>query len=55
MNMDRQPQVRRSSGSKAIVLDGRKIIARYNLLKFQLLAALVSAGLAVGLHLIFGR
>ncbi len=55
MNMDRQPQVRRSSGSKTIALDGRKVIARYHLLRFQLLAALVSAGLAVGLHLIFGR
>jgi hypothetical protein len=53
--MDKQPQVRRSSASKAIALDGRKIIARYHPLKFQLLAAILSAGLAVGLHLIFGR
>jgi hypothetical protein len=55
MNMDRQSQVRRSSGAKAIALDSRKIIARYQLLKFQFLAALAAAGLAVGLHLIFGR
>jgi hypothetical protein len=55
MNMDKQPQVRRSSGARAIALDGREIIARYRLVKFQLLAAIISAGFAVGLHLIFGR
>ena len=53
MHMEKQP--RRTSGAKAIALDSRKIVARYQLLKFQLLAALASAGLAVGLHLIFGR
>ena len=55
MNMDKRPQVRRSSGARAIALDGREIIARYRLVKFQLLAAIISAGFAVGLHIIFGR
>ncbi len=55
LNMDKQAQVRRSSGARAIALDGREAIARYRLLKFQLLAAILSAGFAVGLHLIFGR
>ncbi len=53
--MDKQAQVRRSSGARAVALDGREAIARYRLLKFQLLAAILSAGFAVGLHLIFGR
>ena len=53
--MERQPQARRSSGAKAIALDGREIIARYRLVKLQLLAAIFSAAFALGLHLIFGR
>jgi hypothetical protein len=55
MNMDKQPQVRRSSGARAIAIDGREIIARYRILKLQLLAAILAAGFALGLHLIFGR
>ncbi len=51
--MQRQQQVRRSSGAKSVAIDPRTIIARYQLL--QLLALILSAAFALGLHLIFGR
>ncbi len=49
----KQSQVSRSSGAKAIVVDQQAIQARYRLL--QLIALLLSAGFAVSLQLIFGR
>jgi hypothetical protein len=48
-----QQQVRRTSGSKAIAIDNRATIARYRLI--QLLALILSAVFALGLHLIFGH
>lgn len=54
--MERQTQARRSSGAKAIAVDHRKVTARYRLLRLQLLVAtIISAAFAIGLHLIFGR
>jgi len=54
--MEKQPQERRSSGAKAIAVDRRKVTARYRLLRLQVLAAtIVSAALAMGLHILFGR
>jgi hypothetical protein len=49
----KQAQISRSSGAKAIAVDQRAIQARYRLL--QLIALLLSAGFAVSLQLIFGR
>jgi hypothetical protein len=49
--MEKQ-DVRQSSGVKAIALDTRAMLIRYRL---QLLALLLSAAFALGLHLIFGR
>jgi len=51
--MQEQSRNRRSSGAKAIALDTRVLMARYRLL--QLMALLLSAALAVGLHFIFAR
>ncbi len=42
----------RSSGAKAIALDERATIARYRL---QLLALILTAGFALGLHIVFGH
>lgn len=54
--MEKQTQVRRSSGAKALAVDQRKIIALYRLLRLQLLAATIfAAALAMGLHILFGR
>jgi hypothetical protein len=54
--MEKQTQVRQSSGAKAIAIDHRKVTARYRLLRLQLLvSAIFSAALALGLHVIFGR
>jgi hypothetical protein len=54
--MEKQTQVRQSSGAKAIAVDHHKITARYRLLRLQLLiAAIFSAAFALGLHVIFGR
>lgn len=50
---DSRPVQRRSSGAKAISIDERAIIARYRVL--QLAALLLSAGFALGLHLVFGH
>jgi len=51
--MHNQQQLRRSSGSKAIALDGRVALARYRLL--QLLALVLTAASAIGLRIIFGH
>lgn len=51
--MEKQQVNRPSGGNKAIALDARTILARYRL--FQLLALILSAAFALGLHLIFGR
>ena len=47
-----QKYVRQSSGAKAIVLDTRAMLLRYRL---QLIALLISAAFALGLHVIFGH
>lgn len=49
--MERQ-NIRRSTGAKTVALDTRVLMLRYRL---QLLAILLSAALALGLHVIFGR
>lgn len=49
--MERQ-NIRRSTGAKAVALDTRVLMLRYRL---QLFALALSAALALGLHLIFGR
>ncbi|HZO72759.1 MAG TPA: hypothetical protein VFB60_11195 [Ktedonobacteraceae bacterium] len=51
--MEKQQVNRPSSGNKAIALDARTMLVRYRL--FQLLALILSAAFALGLHLIFGR
>ncbi len=49
--MEKQTQMRRSSGAKAIAVDRRKVTARYRLLRLQVLvAAIISAAFAMGLH-----
>ncbi len=53
--MQQKQQVRPSSGAKAIALDKRAVLLRYRLLYLQLLALLLSVGVALALHLIFGR
>ncbi len=44
---------RRTSGAKAITIDQRAIIAQYRVL--QIIAVLLSAGFALGLHFVFGH
>ncbi len=51
--MEKQRVNRPSSGSKAIALDAKTALIRYRL--FQLLALILSAAFALGLHFIFGR
>ena len=51
--MQQQNSMRQKSGSKAIALDNRVLLTKIRLL--QLLAVLLSAGFALGLHLIFAR
>lgn len=48
-----QQQARQSSGSRAIAIDERATLARYRF--FQLLALLLSAAFALGLHVVIGR
>ena len=48
-----RPVQRSSSGAKAISIDQRAIIARYRIL--SLIALLLSAGFALGLHIVFGH
>lgn len=51
--MQKQQYVRQSSGSKAIAIDTRAQLIKIRLL--QLLAVLLSAAFAWGLHLIFAH
>ena len=51
--MQKQHYVKQNSGAKAIAIDNRAVLMQYRLL--QLLAVLLSAATALGLHLIFGR
>ncbi len=51
--MQEQSRNRRSSGAKTIAIDPRVLLVRYRLL--QLMALLLSAALAVGLHFIFAH
>lgn len=51
--MQRQQNARPTHGSKAVAIDNRAIIARYRF--YQLVALLLSAGFALGLHVILGR
>ena len=49
--MQNQNDYRRNSGSKAIALDARQQLVRLRLL--QLMAVILSAAFALGLHFIF--
>jgi hypothetical protein len=51
--MQREQIFRRLSGTKAIAIDNRAMIARYHILQF--LALLLSAACALGLHVVFGH
>ena len=51
--MQKQQYVRQSSGAKAIAIDNRLTLAKYRLL--QLLAILLGAAAALGLHQIFAH
>ena len=51
--MQKQQYVRQNSGAKAIAIDNRVLLIRYRLL--QLLAVLLTAATALGLHLIFAH
>ncbi|MFL5625271.1 MAG: hypothetical protein ACJ788_06695 [Ktedonobacteraceae bacterium] len=51
--MQKQNYVRQSSGAKAVALDNRLLLMRYRLL--QLLALILGAASALGLHFIFSR
>ncbi len=51
--MQKQQYVRQSSGAKAIVIDARAQLMKIRLL--QLLAVILSAAFAWGLHLIFAH
>jgi hypothetical protein len=51
--MQKQQYVRQNSGAKAIAIDNRALLLRYRLL--QLLAVILTAATALGLHLIFAH
>ena len=51
--MQKQQYVRQNSGAKAIAIDNHALLIRYRLL--QLLAVLLTAATALGLHLIFAH
>jgi hypothetical protein len=51
--MQEQDYVRQKSGAKAIALDNRLLQTKIRL--YQLLALILSAAFALGLHLVFGR
>lgn len=51
--MQNQNLNRGLSGSKTLAIEARMPLARYRL--FQLLALILSAAFALGLHIIFGR
>jgi hypothetical protein len=51
--MQQQHYVRQASGAKAIDIDKRLLLLRYRLL--QLMALVLGAASAIGLHYIFAR
>ncbi len=51
--MQKQDYMRQNSGAKAIAIDNRLLQTKIRLL--QLLALILSAAFALGLHLIFAR
>jgi hypothetical protein len=51
--MQKQDYVRQQSGAKAIALDDRLLQTKIRL--YQLLALILSAAFALGLHLVFAR
>jgi len=51
--MQQKPVSRRSSGSKAIALDPRVILASYRL--YLILSLVLTAAFALGLRIIFGH
>ena len=51
--MQKQNYVRQSSGAKAIAIDNRLLLIRYRIL--QLIALILGAASAIGLHYIFAR
>ena len=51
--MQEQDYVQQKSGAKALKIDNRLLLTRIRLL--QLLALILSAAFALGLHLIFAR
>jgi len=51
--MQKQDYVRQKSGAKALALDNRLLQTKIRL--YQLLALILSAAFALGLHLVFGR
>ncbi len=51
--MQQHTNVRQSSGPKAIAIDARLLRLRYRLL--QLLALVIGAASAIGLHYVFAR
>ncbi len=51
--MQNPQSARRSSGAKALTIDERATLARYRVL--LIVAVLLSAGFALGLHLVFGH
>ncbi len=51
--MQKQTYVRQSNGTKAIAIDNRLLLMRYRIL--QLVALILGAASAIGLHYIFAR
>jgi hypothetical protein len=51
--MQRQNEMRKTSGSKAIAIDNRKILMKYRM--YMLLTLIGGTATTVGLHLIFWR
>ncbi|GAC1350953.1 MAG: hypothetical protein NVSMB27_38410 [Ktedonobacteraceae bacterium] len=51
--MQKQTYVRQSNGTKAIAIDNRLLLLRYRIL--QLVALILGAASAIGLHYIFAR
>ncbi len=51
--MQKQDYVQRKSSAKAIALDNRLLVTKIRLM--QLLALILSAAFALGLHIIFAR
>jgi hypothetical protein len=51
--MQKQTYVRQSNGTQAIAIDNRLLLMRYRIL--QLVALILGAASAIGLHYIFAR